>query len=172
MGRTKVATSIIHHELARRMLMKQDVQEISQQTGMQVDVIERALRKPEFLALMQELQDKIYETTDRELTSDARDIQHEIKDLAGESLDGLKRLMRNSVNEGIVTNISQDFLDRAGHTKRPELTSQTIVNINPIEASIINIALKREEEGRKLLEGKQVIELAKSSEDVDHPMKK
>ena len=171
MGRTKVATSIIHHELARRMLMKQDVQEISQQTGMKVEVIERALRKPEFLALMQELQDKIYETTDRELTSDARDIQHEIKDLAGESLDKLTALMRASVNEGIMKDIAQDFLDRAGHTKKPEATTTNIVNINPIEASIINIALKREEEGRKLLQGK-TIELAKSVEEVDHPMKK
>ena len=64
----------------------------------------------------------------------------------------LRELMDSAVREETRMNIAQDFLDRAGISKRPIDSQGITININPIEADVLTTALKKTAEGAAALD--------------------
>lgn len=167
--RNQVTLTVIYHELARRVLMKQSPEEMAQATRIPPVTLRQMLRRPDFKAVLEEVRDKTYLGVDKQLESDARNIQQEIRENAApKAYDKLMHLLDNAASEGVQMKISQDLLDRAGIGEARDTGSKTIFNIGPVEAGVIMTSLKKEESGRKRLEALK-IELAKPVKELDHP---
>jgi hypothetical protein len=167
-GNSKVVLSLTYNEVARRLLMHQKPEQISQAMAIPIGTLTQMMRRPDFLVVMEKVREKTYEDVDKQLGEDAKGVRQKIIDIQGDSFDRLKLLMEHAASEGIQKDIAQDFLDRGGHTKAPEKAPQVQITINPIEADVIADALHREKEGRKRLE-KLTITLAKPAGEVEHP---
>jgi len=167
--KSRVEYHLVFHEMARRLMLKQEPEEISQAMGIRLSTVKNTLRKPEFKRVVKELQEKVYRQTDRELMDEARDIRAELQGLAGESLDRLTALLRSAASEAIQKDVAQDLLDRAGYGKHVPEDAKVNIVINPIDADVIATALRKEREGQQKLRGE---DLAKPPSDLEHPLLK
>jgi len=166
MGRTKVVFSLMYNEIARRLLLKQELSEISQAMCVKEETLSRILRKPEFKETLELLQERVYRGLDQSLVSDARNLREEMQKAAFTSFDRLCSLQKTAASESIVVNISQDLLDRAGYGKTTKIVEERIVKIDSLDAEVLAAALAREKEGRANLNQKGVDDLLKSGKDV------
>jgi len=165
---SNVVLDLTYNEIARRLLLHQQPEEIAQAMNLNLSTLKQALRRPDFRKVLQELKDKTYEGVDKAIESDVRNIRQEIVDMAGPSLNRLKTLLEHAASEGIQKDVAQDFLDRAGYSKAPETKPAIQVIISPIEADVIATALQKEKEGRQRLENLE-LQLAKKAKEVEHP---
>lgn len=167
-GNSKVVLDLTYNEVARRLLMHQTPEQISQKMALKLSTLTQMMRRPDFLKVVEKVREKTYGSLDKQLEEDAKSVRQKIVDVQADSFDRLEHLMEHAASEGIQMHIAQDFLDRGGHTKAPEKAPQIQININPIEADVIADALHKEKEGRERLE-KLTITLAKPSREVEHP---
>lgn len=167
--RNHVMLEVIYHEMARRVLLHQDAAEIAQAMRINPNTVAQMLRRDDFKRILEEVRDKTFEGVDKQLESDARNIQQEIREEAApKAYDKLMHLLNHAKAEGIQMRVSQDFLDRAGISSRPPEAPGIQIFIGPTEADVIATALKKEEAGRTRLEAIR-IELAKPVKELDHP---
>jgi hypothetical protein len=150
---------LLHHEIARRLLLKQSDEEISQATGLKLATVKRTQEHPEFRDLLDRLRDKHYVGVDAVIGEKVKSITEQLQGVAQESFNRLEALLKSS-SETIVRDVAQDFLDRAGYAKATP-AMQTVVNIGTLEAGILVDALKREREARTLQGDKDLLKLAK-----------
>lgn len=166
---TRVVLSIVYHEMARRILLRQTPEEIAQAMGIPLSTVRQILAREDLKTVVAELRDRQWEHFDREQAAEARDLRAEISKASEESFDRLLSVLRSSGEEKHVINVAQDMLDRAGYGKRAEAASTTNVYINPIDASVIVDTLKKEAEGASRNTPPE--ELAKHPKDLDeHPL--
>jgi len=168
MGRTRVQFSLVYYELARRLLLKQDVPLIAQAMGIPEPTVQRVMRKPAFQAVLQQIQDKTYATVDQHLTSQARNLREEFETAAYASFDRLTHLLAKAESESVQMNVAQDLLDRAGYAKVQKVEAVETLKVDPITADVLVTALKKEEEGRRLLA--QKVDLTKTASETEHPV--
>jgi hypothetical protein len=166
MSRPKVVFNVIYHEIARRLLMKQEVSEIAQATLIPEDRLMALMRRPAFKELLEKLTAKKYEGIDQTINSDARNLREELNEAAFASFDRLVQLQRCAASESLVANISQDILDRAGFGKQTKVEETRIFKIDSLDAEILAGALEKERVGREHMQTKNVDELLKSGKDV------
>lgn len=169
---SRIMHELTFHEMARRLLLKQSAEQISQAMGIKLDIVKRTLRKKEFKKVAMDLQEATYRGLDQELKDDARDLRSEIQEAAFDSFDRLKELLHYGAGEAVVTNIAHDFLDRAGYGKQKSDAPAVNIIVNPIDADILATALDTERKGRERLEKKGDLNLAKLPEDLNHPLTK
>jgi hypothetical protein len=60
------------------------------------------------------------------------------------------KLLKLSNSEAIIKDVAQDMLDRGGYGKKVE-DSRTVINIGTLEAAVLVEALRKEDEGAKLM---------------------
>jgi len=117
MSKHVAVQNLTHHEVARRLQLGQEPQEIAEAMCMRVELVEALIRRPAFKALLAELTDKQYEGLDESIKEKTRDIQAEIDEQCGESMDRLTALLKSAASESVQMHIAQDFLDRGGYSK-------------------------------------------------------
>lgn len=169
-NKPRVLVDLMYGEIARRLMLHQDVEQISQSMSLELGTVKAILSRPDFKEKMRELEGKAYEGLDQTLKDDARNIRKQIADAAQESFDRLKLLLANAAAEGIQMKVAQDLLDRAGFGRPQETAPRQVFIINPIDADVITTALRKEAEGIQRLEGIHKI-LLKTPETLEHPMK-
>jgi hypothetical protein len=155
-----VRTELIYHEIARRLLLKQDESEICQAMQLPQKSLDHIQKRPDFRILVDQLRDKAYRGVDKTINESARSLTEKIAEVAVESFDRLQALLRTANSPTLIKDIAQDFLDRAGYAKTQPL-NQTVVNIGTLEASVLTDALKREREARERLDGQDISRLAR-----------
>jgi hypothetical protein len=156
----------VYNEVARRLLLKQEVSEISQAMCIPEDALKALMRKPAFKEMLAQLQAKVYQSVDASLASDARNLREELSQAAFSSFDRLNTLLKTAASEAVVVNIAQDLLDRAGYGKTSKIIEERVIKIDPLEAEILTAALAREKEGREHLNTRSVDELLSSGKNV------
>lgn len=163
MAQPKAILTLTYHELARRLVMHQEVEQIAQGMALSPNQVKAAMLRPEFTVILDQVRDKAYEGVDKQIQSETRNIAQEIKDASGDSLDRLKSLLEGS-SDTIGMHVAQDLLDRAGHGGKQVAAPLTQIIINPIEADVLATALKKEREGEARLR-----DLVVDADKLDHP---
>lgn len=172
MSRNRVQFSLIYNEVARRLLLKQELGEIAQAMCIREESLKTMMLRPAFKELLAELQKTIYRPIDQGLVSDARNLREELQGAAFTSFDRLLALQKSAASEQVIMNISQDLLDRAGYAKTSKIIEERTVRIDPLDAEVLVSALAREKEGREHLSTKSVDDLLGSGkQSVKHPNK-
>lgn len=156
----KLMLEVTYQEVARRLLLKQSEDDISQQMGISMTALHGIMNRKDFQFLFHDLQTKLYKPIDERLSQETRNLRDEIEKAAFDSFDKLLLLLKNSSSEAIAKDVAQDMLDRAGYGKQAE--AKTVINIGALEASVLVEALKKEEQGAKRLGLKTSMELTKA----------
>jgi len=164
---TQVALNLIYHEVARWLLLRKTIDEISQRTGLSPSLLYKITSRDEFKKVTEDLRTKVYEELDKDMSLRAKNLGHEIDNAAVESFDRLLILLKTSGNENIIRDVGQDFLDRAGYGKSQPSASATVV-IDPITGSMILQALVKDAEGLKA--NKPIEELVQDGAHLNHPL--
>jgi len=159
----KARMELLHHEVVRRLLLKQSDEEIAQHTGLKLSTVKRMQDHPEFRDLLVKMRDKHYAGVDAVIGEKAQSMTEQLQGVAQDSFNRLKALLGSS-SEAIVRDVAQDFLDRAGFGKAAP-APQTIIHIGPLEAEVIAGSLKREREARELQGNKDPLKLARPVEE-------
>lgn len=155
-----VRLELTYHEIARRLLLKQQDEEICQAMGLKATSLKNLTKRPDFRAIIDELRQRSYENVDGSIKAQATDLTTRIKQDATESYDRLLALLRSSASESIVRDVAQDLLDRAGYG-RAEKEVKATIQIGPLETSVLVDALRREREAHELNKDKDLPGLAK-----------
>ena len=161
----RLVLELTYHEIARLVLLHQTPEQICQRTGLSYTAVTGIMRRSEFKLIYEKLRTKNFEPIDDLLEKQTRDIAEEIKNSAAESFDRLMTLLRSSSSETIQRDVAQDLLDRAGHGKKAADTPPVTINIGTLEAEVLIDALKREQEARERLEGRNILDLAEPAEE-------
>jgi transposase len=151
---------LTHHEIARRLLLRQSDEEIAQAMGVKVTTVKRLQSKPEFREILEQVRGQAYSGLDKRIEEERTDLASRIRQDAAESYDRLLALLHNSQSEAIVRDVAQDLLDRAGYGPKRE-EAKTVINIGPLETSVLVDALRREREAHEKLGDKDPLSLAK-----------
>jgi len=146
---TKVETSIISHEIARRLLLKQSMEDISQAMAIELKTLQAHVRRGPFKALLDQLQSKLYRPTDQALADKGRNLKEEINLAAIKSFDRLTQLLEAASSEAVVMHVAQDMLDRAGYAKKQVVETEATLRIDPIDAGILMEALATDKAARE-----------------------
>ena len=172
--RDKISLDLIYHEVARRYLLHQSPEKISEVTGIAKGTLQAMSRRPAFVAIMNDLKEKAFAGVDVSIASEKRNMRAEIQQAAEDSFDELQKLLKAAAAETTVVKIGQDFMDRAGgdFVKKPEEVQQPIFNINVVDAEVLTDALERERKGRERLMKLDSIELVKDPGKLEHPLLK
>jgi hypothetical protein len=163
-SRLKLTFQVTYHEIARRILLKQSEADICQQMGLSLPTLQGITRRKEFLDVFEPLRAKAFEAVDAQIEHQGRDLRDEIKLACEESFDRLMMLLRISNNDAIMKDIAQDMLDRGGYGAKVEAQAPTIV-VNALDASVLMDALNKAREGKALLANKDVLALARPSQE-------
>ncbi len=155
--KSAIVHDITYNEVAHRILRHQEPEQIALSMGLRVDSVKQILQKKNFKTKIALLQEKQYGTLNQELEASGRDLRKELDAQAYKAFDALTILMETAANEGVRTNIAQDFMDRAGYERKPKEAPQLTVNIHPIDADVIATALKTAASGRAKLIDKGVL---------------
>jgi len=169
MSQHEAVLDVTYHEVARRILLGQEPNEIAEQMRIPHDRVEQILKRPKFKTLLEELRSNQYEEFDEALKAKTRDIQGEIEEECAASLDRLRTLAKEAASETVRMHIDQDFLDRGGFGKKSQEPT-TLVQINQTDAIVIATALKKDKAGQERLKGEE--ELAKTPDKLNHPLLK
>jgi len=171
--RDRISLDLIYHEVARRFLLHQSQEKITEATGIPKGTLQAMTRRPAFIAIMNELKEKAFAGIDTSIVSEKRNMRAEIQKAAEDSFDMLTDLLETAAAETTKVKIGQDFMDRAGgaFTKAAEERVPPI-NINIVDAEVLADALQREKKGRERLEELQTFDLAKSPSKLEHPLLK
>lgn len=156
----RLSLEVVYHEVARRLLLKQTEDAICQEMGFSRPALLGIMNRDDFKHIFYDLQSKTYAPIDQQLQLQSRNLRDEIQQACFESYDRLMSLLKTSASESIVKDVAQDMLDRGGYGKKVE-DNRTVINIGVLEASILTEALKKEDEGRKLLGEKTALQLTK-----------
>jgi len=156
----KLMLEVTYQEVARRLLMKQTEDDISQQMGISLRALQGIMTRAEFKSIFHTLQAKIYKPVDDQLVQQTRNLKDEIDKACYDSFDRLMILLKNSSSEAIAKDVAQDMLDRGGYGKKVE-DNRTVINIGALEASVLVEALKKEELGAKLMGDRHPTELTR-----------
>ena len=157
---SRLTLEVVYHEVARRLLLKQTEDAICQDMGITRPALLGVMNRGDFKQIFYDLQAKSYAPIDQQLQLQTRNLRDEIQQAGFESYDRLMALLRTSASETIVKDVAQDMLDRGGYGKKVE-DNRTVINIGVLEACAITEALKKEEEGKKLLGEKTTLQLTK-----------
>lgn len=157
---TKLLLEVTYQEVARRLLLKQPEEAIAQGMGISIPALKGILSRQDFKQIFHDLQSKMYSTVDAHLLSQGRNIRDEIEQAAGASFDRLMALLKESSSESIAKDVAQDLLDRAGYGRKAE-DSRTTINIGTLEAAVLVEALHKDEDGKRRLGERTVLELTK-----------
>jgi len=169
MGRTTVQLTLIYHEIARRLLLKQDPPLIAISMCIPEDFVKQLMRRPAFREVLAQLEQRAFDPIDTALKNQARNLRDDIDRAAANSFDRLTKLLQTTTTEGIIRDIGQDFLDRAGYGKIQKVEQTEVLQIDPITADVLVTALKREQEGKAALGDRIPV---KPSSEADHPIKR
>jgi len=159
--------NLLYQEIARRLLLHQDVAEISQAMALPIPLIERTLRRDDFKNLLNNLSTQKFAEADRLIEGEGRNLRAEMEKAAVGSFDRLLQLQQTAASETLVAHISMDFLDRAGYSKVQKVEATTEIHIDPITAEVLTSALKREEQGRLALGSRTPEGLAMEAQKVE-----
>jgi len=172
--RDKISLDLVYHEVARRYLLHQSPEKISEATGIQRGTLQAMSRRPAFIAIMNDLKEKAFAGVDVSIASEKRNMRAEIQQAAEDSFDELQKLLKAAAAETTVVKIGQDFMDRAGgdFVKKPEEVKLPPININIVDAEVLTDALEREKKGRERLMELDSIELVKGPGKLEHPLLK
>jgi len=168
-GHTRVEFELLYHEVARRLLLKQNVEEIALASGLHKDTVINLMRRPRFRTILDELREKAYRPLDKQIEANKRNIKQEIQDVAGESLDRLKHLLVAASSETLSADIAKDFLDRAGFGKQLVAKDEITIKVDELTASILATALQRERQGRERLERLENPPLVRGASELERP---
>jgi len=172
MARTRAELSITYHEIARRLLLKQDTALIAQSMCLPEESIKRIMRRPSFTDYLKQLEDKAYGQVDQRVADRARNMKEELEAASWEAFDKLKALLSYASAEALQVNIAQDLMDRAGHGRTQKVSSEVAFNVDSITADVLLTSLRKEEAARKALEERGAPALVKAPIDLDHPVVK
>lgn len=165
--RTKVELSVLFHEMARRLLLKQDLATVANGMRMPLKTVQELTRRGDFKEVLESLRDDTYQETDRALKEEARNITQEIQRAAEESFDLLQELMASvRTGAGHRIKIAQDMLDRAGHRAKDD-HERVVVNINNIDAQVLAETMRAEQEARQRLSSAS--NLVTQASEFQHP---
>lgn len=156
----KLLLEVTYQEVARRLLLKQSEEDIGQAMGISQAALRGILARNDFKDIFRTLQQKMYDPIDAQLVQQGRNLKDEIEQACFDSFDRLMLLLKNSSSEAIAKDVAQDMLDRGGFGKKHEET-RTVINIGALEASVLVEALRKEDEGRKRLDGRSILQLTK-----------
>jgi len=172
--RDKISLDLIYHEVARRYLLHQSPEKISEVTGIAKGTLQAMSRRPAFVAIMNDLKEKAFAGVDVSIVSEKRNMRAEMQQAAEESFDKLTDLLKSAAAETTVVKIGQDFMGRAGgdFVKKPEEVRLPPININIVDAEVLTDALERERKGRERLMQQGTIELVKDPGKLEHPLLK
>jgi hypothetical protein len=146
--KTRVETSIISHEVARRLLLKQPMEEIAQAMGIAEKTLQNHIRKPAFQTLLNTLQEQMYRPVDRTLGDKQRNLTEEISQAAFKSFDRLNALL-DAASEQTRMHVAQDILDRAGYGKKQIVQTEGTLKIDTLDAQILLQALDADKRARE-----------------------
>lgn len=169
MGRTRAQLSITYHEIARRLLLKQETSLIAQAMCIPEETIKTVMRRPSFTAYLSELETRLFQTTDQGIADKSRNLREELEAAAYKSFDKLKDLLEMASTESLQANIAQDLMDRAGYGRTQKVETEQVIHIDPITADVLLSSIRKEKEARATLGGKEP-ELVKSPAELDHPV--
>jgi len=172
--RDKISLDLLYNNIARRFLLHQSPEDISDATGIKLSTLQAMTRRPAFKAIMNQVKENAFKGIDTSIVSEQRNMRVEIQEAAEDSFDLLSELLQTAAAETTKVKIGQDFMDRAGgeFTKKPEEAKLPPININIVDAEVITDALGREKKGRERLEKRQLLELAKEPGKLEHPLLK
>ena len=156
MRTNNLVLELTYHEVARRLLLKQQPREIAEAMHMRIEALNTMLKRREFRCVFDALSARAHEPLDQAIDQRSRNIRREIEDHAAFAFDKLKDLLSGAHSEVVQKDIAQDFLDRAGFAAAAPTQPQIQVVINPLEAEVIASALDRERQGRERLEQQHV----------------
>jgi len=172
--RDKISLDLLYNNIARRFLLHQSPEDISDATGIKLSTLQAMTRRPAFKAIMNQVKENAFAGIDTSIVSEKRNMRVEVIQAAEDSFDMLNELLQTAAAETTKVKIGQDFMDRAGgaFVKKAEEIEQPVININIVDAEVLTDALEREKKGRERLEKLQTIELAKDPGKLEHPLLK
>jgi len=149
--KTRTELALKAHEIARRLLAGQTVEQIAQETGYEVKRLQNTIRRPYFQQILADLRDEAYQVLDYDIKRRIRGLREEIAEAAVESFDRLVTLLRNTQNENLIRDIAQDFLDRAGYGKTSKVEVEETFKLAQEDVEQIREALLKEKEAGERL---------------------
>ena len=165
----RVEYTLLYHEMARRVLMKQTPEKIASAMALPLDRVKRYLRNKRFLQVVDEVRDKTYRDMDSQLAGEKRNLREELTAAAEKSFDVLRGLLDTAASETLRAKIAMDFLDREGSAAPRRTEGTAAMQIGTLEASIIQQTLVLGSEGEKLLKDRGGRDLVVPARDLVHP---
>jgi len=107
--KTRTELTLKYHEIARRLLAGQNVEQVAQEMGYNVKQLQGTIRRPFFQQILEDLRNEAYQVLDYDIKRRIRNLREEIAEAAVESFDRLVTLLRNTNNEALIRDIAQDF---------------------------------------------------------------
>lgn len=148
----RVRFDLLCHEIARMMLLKLTDEQICDRTNLKPTSLRRLQSQPHFRQILNDLRDKSFQQVDDTIALTRRDLKPDLQRAAEESFDRLEAiLMDDATEKSLVRDIGQDFLDRAGYTRKPD-AGPIQINIGTLEAAVLKGALDLERQARERLE--------------------
>ena len=167
MRKHRAVYNLLYQEIARRLLLHQEPPDISQAMAIPVDLIERILRRDDFIHLLNQLSAVKFAEADRLIEGEGRNLRADMEKAAVGSFDRLLQLQQTASSETLIAHISMDFLDRAGYSKVQKVETTQAIHIDALTAEVLTAALKREEQGRLALAGRDPKDLAMEAQKVE-----
>jgi hypothetical protein len=165
---SKLQLELIYHDIARRLIMKQPLEDIARAIGVKESSVKRALRNTVFQDILKQVTERSYLKLDSQIQDAKANIRERIEDAAQKSLGKLLFLLENAASESVQLNAAMTLLDRGGYSNKMQVEQTQHVMFDSLTGSVIMDALNKEAVAKA--SARPLTEFIKKPEELDHPI--